>query len=61
MLLVIQIAVGIVVGGLLLSFILSFVNAYYNLDEWNRKIIGERLNLIFGIPFISTELSNLSI
>ena len=57
MLLVIQIAVGIVVGGLLLSFILSFVNAYYNLDEWNRKIIGERLNLIFGIPFIITLIS----
>lgn len=52
MLLVIQIAVGIVVGGLLLSFILSFVNAYYELDKWNREIIGERLGWIFGIPFI---------
>ena len=52
MLLVIQIAVGVVVGGLLLSFILSFINAYYKLDKWNREIIGQRLNLIFGIPFI---------
>ena len=52
MLLVIQIAVGIVVGGLLLSFILSFINAYYELDKWNREIIGQRLSLIFGTPFI---------
>ncbi|MDA9115693.1 hypothetical protein N9K66_04020 [Planktomarina temperata] len=52
MLLVIQIAVGIVVGGILLSFILSFINAYYELDKWNREIIGQRLSLIFGIPFI---------
>ena len=50
MMLIIQIAAGIVTGGLILAFLLSLLQAYYSRTEYEQSEIRKRLDLIIGIP-----------
>jgi hypothetical protein len=47
-----QIAVGVVIGGIVLYLLFNFVTAYYSLQTWERDALKERLNLILGLPFL---------
>ena len=47
-----QVAFGVVIGGIVLYLLFSFVAAYYSLQTWERDTLKERLNLILGLPFL---------
>jgi len=47
-----QVAVGVVIGGIVLYLLFSFVAAYYSLQTEERDALKERLNLILGLPFL---------
>ena len=49
MLLIIQIAAGIVIGGLVLAFLISFINAYYSRNAYEQIYVKRFLQNIFGI------------
>ena len=52
MMLIIQIAAGIVIGGLILAFLLSFLQDYYSRTEYEQSETRKRLEFIIGIPFL---------
>ena len=52
MLLIIQIAAGIVIGGLVLAFLISFINAYYSRNYYEQIYVKRFLQNIFGILLI---------
>jgi len=52
MMLIIQIAAGIVIGGLILAFLLSFLQDFYSRTKYEQSEIRKRLELIIGIPFL---------